>query len=49
MVRCEFHVLVCVCRFLVDSDRNGVVTIPLDECVQEWEFSSVSMVNLVLG
>ena len=37
MVQCEFKVLVCVCRFPVDSDRNGVVTIPLDECVQEWE------------
>ena len=35
MVRCEFKVLVCVCRFPVDSDRDG--TIPLDECVQEWE------------
>ena len=23
-------------RFPVDSDGNGVVTIPLDECVQEW-------------
>ena len=28
---------VCVCRFPVDSDRNSVVSIPLDECVQEWE------------
>ena len=37
MVRCEFKVLVCVCRFPVDSDRNGTATIPLDECVQEWE------------
>ena len=35
MVRCEFKVLVCVCRFPVDGD--AVVTIPLDECVQEWE------------
>ena len=26
-----------LCRFSVDSDGNGVVTIPLDECVQEWE------------
>ena len=26
-----------MCRFPVDSDGNGVVTIPLDECVQEWE------------
>ena len=26
-----------MCRFLVDSDGNGVVTIPLDKCVQEWE------------
>ena len=38
MVRCELNkVLVCLCRFPVDSDKNGVVTIPLDECVQEWE------------
>ena len=37
MMRLEFQVLVCVCRFPVDSDANGVVTIPLDECVQEWE------------
>ena len=37
MVRCEFQILVCVCRFPVDSDRNSVVSIPLDECVQEWE------------
>ena len=36
MVSFEFKVLVCVCRFPVDSDRDGVVTIPL-ECVQEWE------------
>ena len=36
-MRCEFQVLVCVCRFPVDSDRNGVVTFSLDECVQEWE------------
>ena len=51
MVRCEFQILVCVCRFPVDSDRNSVVSIPLDECVQEWELGifSVSMVNLVLG
>ena len=26
-----------MCRFPVDSDGNGVVTIPLDECIQEWE------------
>ena len=25
----------CVCRFPVDSDRDGPVTISLDECVQE--------------
>ena len=37
MVRCEFQVLVCVCRLPVDYDGNGVVTIPPDECVQEWE------------
>ena len=37
MVRCEFQILVCVCMFPVDSDRNSVVSIPLDECVQEWE------------
>ena len=37
MVRCKFQVLVCVCRFPVDSDRNGVVSIPLDESVQDWE------------
>ena len=37
MVRYEFKVLVSVCRFPVDSDGDGVVTIPLDECVQEWE------------
>ena len=37
MVRCEFKVLVCLCRFSVDSDRDDVVTIPLDEYVQEWE------------
>ena len=37
MVRCEFKVLVCVCRFPVDSDRDGGVTIPLDKCDQEWE------------
>ena len=37
MVRCEFQILVCVCRFPVDSDRNSVVSIPLDGCVQEWE------------
>ena len=37
MVRCELKALVSVCRFPVDSDRDGVVTIPLDECVQEWE------------
>ena len=51
MMRCEFKVLVCVCRLLVDSDGDGVVTIPLDECVQEWElgvlFSFHS--NLCLG
>ena len=38
MVRCKFKVLVCTCRFPVDSDGNGVVTVPLDECIQEWEF-----------
>ena len=37
MVRCEFKVLVCVCRSPVDSDIDSVVTVPLDECVQEWE------------
>ena len=37
MVRCKFKVLVCVCRFSVDSGGNGVVTVPQDECVQEWE------------
>ena len=26
-----------MCGFPVDSDGNGVVTIPPDECVQEWE------------
>ena len=26
-----------MCRFPVHSDGNGVVTIPLDECVHEWE------------
>ena len=26
-----------MCRFPVDSDRDGPVTISLDECVQEWE------------
>ena len=56
MVRCEFKVLVCVCRFPgfpVDSDQSSVVTIPLDESVQEWElgvlFCSATMVNFVLG
>ena len=29
--------VVSVCRFPVNSDGNGVITIPLDECVQEWE------------
>ena len=37
MVGCKFKMLVCVCRFPVDSDEYGVVTIPVDECVQEWE------------
>ena len=37
MVGCEFKVFVCVCRVPVDSDGDGVVTIPWDECVQEWE------------
>ena len=36
MVRCEFKVLICVRRFPVDFDGDGVVTIPLDECVQQW-------------
>ena len=26
-----------VCRFPVESDLNGAVSIPRDECVQEWE------------
>ena len=37
MVRYEFKVLVRVLRFPADSDRDGVVTVSLDECVQEWE------------
>ena len=40
-MRCEFKVLVCVYGFPVDSDRDGVVTIPLDECVQEWELGTL--------
>ena len=51
MVRCEFKVLVCLCRFPVDYDGNGVVTIPLDECVQEWELGVLFSVHgkLCLG
>ena len=49
MVRCEFQILVCVCRFPVDSDRNSVVSTPLDECVLEWELGIFFSFNGELG
>ena len=51
MMRCEAQILVSMCGFSVDFDRDSAILISLHECVEEGmvEFSSFSMVNFVFG